>query len=213
MALTIAVVNLKGGSTKTTTSAFVAHVLAEQDIRVLVVDADPQGSALRWHDAADWTVPVVRLDSPRLHRDLPGHVGNRYDAVVIDTPPLADHRGIVLSALRAATHVVVPVAPTPIEYERLTAVREAVEEAAELRPDGQPPVVGMLLTRTVAGAASTEAYRVLMAEDGDRVLRGSVGRLERFAQAYGEPITRASSTAYGDAVDELLSVTTEETPA
>jgi hypothetical protein len=36
------------------------------------------------------------------------------------------------------------------------------------------------------------------------VLQGSVGRLERFSQSYGQAIVGASSTAYGDAVRELL---------
>lgn len=204
--ITIAVANLKGGSTKTTSAAFVAHVLHEQGRRVLMVDADPQGSALRWHEFASWPFPVIRLDSGRLHRDLDGIVGDRYEALVIDTPPLLDHRGIVLSALRTATHVLIPCAPTPIEYERLAPMREALAEAGELRRDGAEPVSAVLLTRTVAGAASTGVYRELIAEDGTPVLAGSVGRLERFSQAYGEPILKASATAYGDALNELLSL-------
>ncbi len=211
MGVVVAVVNLKGGSTKTTSAAFIAHVLHEQGGRVLVVDSDPQGSALRWQEAAEWPMSVIRLDSARLHKELPGIVGDRYDWVVIDTPPLADHRGIAMSAMRIATHVVIPVAPTPIEYDRMPAVREALAEAADLRPDGDTPNTAVLLTRTVAGASSTEVYRELMTEDGDRVLKVHVGRLERFSQAYGQPIPRASSTAYGDAVYELL--TGAEVPA
>jgi len=202
--LVVAVVNLKGGSTKTTSAAFIAHVLHEQGGRVLMVDADPQGSALRWQETAEWPLSVIRLDSTRLHRELPGIVGDRYDWVVVDTPPLADHQGIVMSALRIATHVVVPVAPTPIEYERLSAVREAIADAADLRADGSGPETVVVLTRTVSGAASTEVYRELIEEDGLRVLRVTVGRLERFSQSYGQPILRATGTAYGDAVYEMF---------
>ena len=202
--LVIAVVNLKGGSTKTTSAAFIAHVLHEQGGRVLLVDSDPQASALHWAEVADWPVPVIGLASGRLHRDLPGITGDRYDWIVIDTPPLAEHAGIVMSVLRVATHVLIPVAPTPIEYERLAAVRDALADSGPLRPSGDPPESAVLLTRTVSGAASTQVYRELITEDGGRVLRGSVGRLERFSQAYGQPITRASATAYGDAVYELL---------
>jgi len=45
--IVLAVVNLNGGTGKTTTAAFVAHALHEQGRHVLVVDADPQGSAQR----------------------------------------------------------------------------------------------------------------------------------------------------------------------
>ncbi len=202
--IVLAVVNLKGGSAKTTSAVFAAHVLHEGGLRVVLVDSDPQGSALRWHEYAHWPFNVIRLDSGKLHRDLPGIVGDRYDAAVIDTPPLADHKHIVESALRAATHVLVPCAPTPIEYERLEAVRDALAEA--IPPGDETPVVAVLLSRTVAGAASTGVYRSLIAEDGMRVLSGSVGRLERFSQAYGQPVANASATAYGDAVMELLTV-------
>lgn len=199
----LAVVNLKGGSSKTTTAAFVAHVLHERGERVIVVDADPQGSALRWQEDGDWPLPVIGMASTKLHRELPGIVGDRFGWAVIDTPPLDAQQGIVMSALRAASHVLVPVAPTPIEYERLPQVRRAVDDVADLRADGEPPPMAMLLTRTVAGASSTEVWREAMIEDGDWVLRGSVGRLERFSQSYGQAIYDAAGTAYGDAVAEL----------
>lgn len=201
--LTIAVVNLKGGTTKTTSTAYLAHALAEAGLATIAVDADPQASLQRWHADAEWSIHCIGMATPTLHRQLPGVIGTRFAAAVIDTPPLDEQRGIVMSALRIATHVVVPVAPTPIEYERLTVVRTAIADAGDVRQDGPPPY-WVLLTRTVSGAASTEAWRMRMTDDGDQVLKATVGRLERFSQAYGDPITSASATAYGDAVVELL---------
>jgi chromosome partitioning protein len=102
----LVVANLKGGTGKTTTAAYVAHVLHEWGDRVLLVDADPQGSALRWAEVADWPVATTALPTPKLDRDLPGIVGDRFDAVVIDTPPLAHDRGI---GLRVGTSTSAPV--------------------------------------------------------------------------------------------------------
>lgn len=201
---TLTVANLKGGSTKTTSAVFVAHVLSERGRRVLLVDADPQGSAMRWHEySGGFAFPVVSLPTGRLHRDLPEITGDRYDVTVIDTPPLETQRSIVLSAFRASSRVLVPCAPTPIEFERLPVVRETLREAAELRRDETEPPSAVLLTRTVAGAASTAVWRESIEHAGWRVLRGSIGRLERFSQAYGGPVTGAGKTAYGDAVTEL----------
>src|SRR5689334_4663055 len=95
----IVVANLKGGSSKTTTAAYVAHVLHEQGSRVLIADADPQASALRWQETAEWPLPVIGVATKNLHRELPGIVGDRFDHVVIDTPPLESQTGIVMSAL------------------------------------------------------------------------------------------------------------------
>ncbi len=45
---TVAVMNEKGGSGKTTTTISLAAVLAELGYRILVVDLDPQASASLW---------------------------------------------------------------------------------------------------------------------------------------------------------------------
>src|SRR5258708_5491726 len=45
---TVAVMNEKGGSGKTTTTISLAAVLAERGFRILVVDLDPQASASLW---------------------------------------------------------------------------------------------------------------------------------------------------------------------
>jgi chromosome partitioning protein len=206
--ITLAVVNFKGGSSKTTTAVYLAHAMHEQGRRVLVVDADPQQSARRWSEyAGGWPMAVTGELAGRsdLHRRLSGVVGDRYDVIVIDTPPIEEQRGgVVLSALVAATDVLVPVAPTPAEVERVGRVEEELRRAAGLRISGEPPRTSVLLTRTVAGASSTAIWRAHLEAAGHRVLKVHVGRLERFAQAYGGPVERASQTAYGDAAQELL---------
>ncbi|WP_079626996.1 ParA family protein, partial [Mycobacteroides abscessus] len=170
----------------------------------LGVDADGENeSLLSWSEAGGWSVPVIGLPVTDLHRKLPGIAGDRYDAVVIDTPPMKERRGVVGSAIRLATHVVVPMAPTGMEYARLPAIRELVEDSAAL-VDDTPPALCVVFTRTVSNAASTTAYRELVAGDGVRVLGPTVARLERFAQAYGSPIVDAAGTAYGEIVAELL---------
>lgn len=206
--ITIAVASAKGGSTRTTSAVFLAHALHERDQRVLLVDADPRGCALDWHRHTGLPFPVIGLNSERLHEDLSTATADRYDAVVIDTPPLGDHKGIVLSALRASSHTLIPCAPTPMEFQRLTEMRAALADSADLRTDGDEPISAVLLTRAVASATSTTAHRELITEAGLPVLRGHVGRLEQFAQAYGSPITDAGATGYGDALTELLEMTT-----
>jgi chromosome partitioning protein len=197
----IVVANLKGGSTKTTSSAFLAHAWHERGRRILGVDADPAGSLLRWSEMAGWPFPVIGLPVRDLHVRLPA-IAHDYELIVVDTPPLDDRAGIVYGALRAADDVVIPVSPTTMELDRLAPVLSAIEEVAPLR--AVPSRVAVLLTRVVASAASGRVARDVIAGDGLEVLPTAVPRLERYAQAFGEPVHLALGDPYGLAADELL---------
>lgn len=200
----LAVINPKGGAGKTTTAAHVAHALHERGLAVTAVDADPQQSLWSWHEASPFPFRVGLLPSKRLHLEIPGYAGGRYDVVVIDTPGTEHGRPIVMSALLAATHVLIPMAPTPVEAERLPAVRELLDDATPLRPGGRAPALGVLLVRVRSGALSGTAYRDVLTAQGWPVLHGHVALLERFALAHGGPVLDAARSGYADAAAELL---------
>jgi chromosome partitioning protein len=203
----ITVANLKGGSSKTTTAAFLAQALHDAGLSVLVVDADPQCSTLRWAEASGWPMATIGLPVRTLHSQLAAIAGER-DVVVIDTPPLELQAGIVHSAMRAADLVVVTTAPTPLEVERVAAVRAALDDVASLRPEGLAPPAVVLLTRTVANAASTAVWRAALTEAGWRVLDSEVRRLEAIAQAAGDPISDPGPYAAvaAEVLDAVLAV-------
>jgi cellulose biosynthesis protein BcsQ len=79
----IGVLNQKGGVGKTTVAVNIAAVLARAGSRVLMVDADPQGSSMAWSAAReiDPLFPVM----PEIARD--------YDVVVIDGAPRVNELG------------------------------------------------------------------------------------------------------------------------
>lgn len=212
--LVIVIANLKGGVLKTTSAGFLCQAFHESGLRVLGVDADGENKSLQaWQSDADLPWPVVGMAVSNIHKTLPGVAGDLYDVAVIDTPPMQAQKGTVISALRLATHVLIPMAPTPIEFDRLEDVRKILNDATDLRPDGKPPVVAIMLNRTTRKATPHIVYRQQCEEAGWKVLDAIVGTGQQFTQAWGSPIKRASRTPYGDAANELLDLEPEEVAA
>jgi chromosome partitioning protein len=209
--LSIALANLKPGTGKTTSAVWLAHVFAHAGNSVLLVDADPSGSALEWSDLAAmdprpgrqgaFPSRILALPSRELHRRLPD-IARDDDVVIIDTPQLEDHAAIARSALRYADEIVIPCAPTPIEINRTTPVRDEIAEVGALRD--RPARSAILLNRCIARAHSVSDAREALEKLGYDVLRTSVPRLEVYAQSFGMPIKRAGCEVWRQVVHDLI---------
>jgi chromosome partitioning protein len=110
----IGVLNRKGGVGKTTIAINVAATLSVAGVRVLLVDADPQASALSWSSLRerDPLFAVVGMARPTLHREIPG-IAAKFDVVIIDGGPGVNDLG--RAAILASDLVLIPVQPSPYD--------------------------------------------------------------------------------------------------
>ncbi len=190
----VAVANLKGGVGKTTTSIFLAAGLHRSG-RTLLVDADPQQSALLWSQQDPiFPYTVVSLPVRDLHRRL-ADLGRGYDHVVIDTGP-ADG-AIIRSAVMAAAVVIVPASPTGLDVNRLMPTVELLAEVDAIHP----VQVGVLLTRVRRGTLSARGVREVLAEVGLPLFDTSIPLAEMYAGSFG--IAPVDLGAYEELIQEM----------
>ena len=179
----IGICNLKGGTGKTMSSVYLAAGLARRG-RTLLVDADPQGSALSWSEAAasagsEFGFPVVALPVKDLHRRV-RHFAADYEHVVVDTPP--GHAAIVRSAVLAVEAVMIPVQPSLMDLDRLAPTLELLAEVSGVNDVS----VYAVMTRVRRGTRSVGATREVLERDmGLEVLDTEVPLKESFGLNFG----------------------------
>lgn len=212
----LALLNQKGGVGKTTLAVHVATALARRGRRIMLVDADPQGSALDWSAMrqAEPLFPVIGLPRPNLHKEVPTHA-SQYEDVVIDGPPRVNE--LTRSALLAADMVLIPVQPSPYDVwaakEIVDLFREAVVFKEKLKAAF---VVNRKIVNTAIGRDVVEAlagYRL-------PVFASSVCQRVSFAESAAHGSTVLEDSPEGQAageieavVDELLAARTPELAA
>jgi chromosome partitioning protein len=153
MGFIITIASQKGGSGKSTITMQLAGVLStrEEETRVLVLDADQQGTCLKWAAMAAEDTPfpatVMGMTEPIIHRQLP-RIRADYNFILVDTPPHAE--AVARSAIIAADLVIIPVLPSPVDLWSAATTRKIVLDAQVQRPE---IACRLLLSRVVPHTA------------------------------------------------------------
>src|SRR5665213_1304303 len=159
----IALLNQKGGVGKTTLATHLAGELTRNGRSVVLVDADPQGSALDWSQRRkEATLPrlfgVMGLPRETLHQEAPDLARN-VDYVIIDGAPRVT--ALARSALLAADLVLIPVQPSAYDIWATAEMLVLIREARIYRPALKAIfVINRRVMRTVIGREARWTPRV-----------------------------------------------------
>ena len=168
----VAIVNQKGGTGKTTLSINLAYAFA-QIHPTLLMDADPQGSALDWADSRatpQMNLDACAVDPAALLRDV-RRLATRYGWIIIDGPPGIGR--VSADAVRAADIVLIPSKPSPFDVWAASDIVEAVKARQE-----------------TTGGFPKGCFVITMARHRTRL----VGQVHEALAEYGLPVLEARTT-------------------
>jgi chromosome partitioning protein len=201
----ITIAQQKGGAGKTTLAAQLAVVWALQGRRLAVLDIDPQGSLAAWAELrrvrlgdAGMGFEFAALSGWRAGEWVERHA-RAADFVVVDSPPHAEMEARV--ALRAASLVVVPLQPSPLDlWSAATTLRLAREE--------NRPVLAVL-NRVPARSSLVETTVAELTRDGVPIAVATLGSRVAFAQAMAQGRGVVESAPSSIAATEIASLAAE----
>jgi chromosome partitioning protein len=202
----LAVINQKGGAGKTTLAMNLAAGLARRGPTV-VIDLDPQASALQWAGAGVQPYPATvkaltgRWDGAALRQTY-----KAYQHIVLDCPPSLDSHAST-QALRASDVALIPVLPSPVDLWASLRLPQEVESARAHNPGLRAYLV---LNQIEQRSALSAAMQDALAEFGLPVLRAAMRRRAIYRAAALDGLSVYQMGARGQGAAQEIEAILEE---
>ena len=200
-----AIINQKGGCSKTTLALNLAAAMAAEGSKVLLIDADPQQTAQDWAAirTEEPTFRIVGLSKPVLHRDLPKLAAD-YDEVVIDGAPR--NYEVARSAIASADTILIPVQPSGADFWASRETVQLVKEAHEFKETQKAVfVITRRISRTLIGRNIAEALE----EFDIPILKAGTMQRIAYAEALTGGTTVIEMQPNGEAAQEIRRILKE----
>lgn len=200
---TIATINAKGGSGKTTVAIHLAVAAVQQGHNVAVIDLDPQQTARLWSDRRSSPSPVVLQAAPsRLGTELERAADAGADIVLIDAPPRAwlGADNAAREAARVSDLVVVPTRPTILDLEATVTTIDRIGTAGSR--------MTVVLNGCAARGNDADEAEAMLADRGVEVCPFRIGHRVAFARSLIDGLTAQEVEPRGKAAHEIARVHT-----
>ena len=197
----VSILNMKGGSGKSTIATNLARGLQEYG-RVLIIDADSQGTALRWSNAGGEEQPTVAAINPPLStriRELSGG----YDYVVVDGAAKAKDR--TRGAVQASDVVLIPVRPSAADLwasEWLVGIVRSRQ-----RMIGGRPQAAFIISQQIVGTNLAEEMDEALTSYELPILEGRTAQRIAYAEALSLGSTVLDTAPRSKAAEEIKQIT------
>jgi chromosome partitioning protein len=185
MCTIIAMLQQKGGASKTTNSLNLLRAIQLDGFKVLLVDSDPQGSARDWNAVNEGSVfPVVGLDRKTLATDIQAIKGD-FDYIIIDgAPQIAD---LSVAAIKCADVVLIPVQPSPFDIWSSSDLVEMIKARQEIT-DGHPKAA-FLISRVIRNTNLSKDVSDALQEYGLPVFKSITNQRVVYAESIAKGLT------------------------
>jgi chromosome partitioning protein len=191
----------KGGSGKSTLAAHLAAQAHKPPCRVLMIDADPQGSLTLWHKLRTSGEPPIADATENVQEAVRQAKRAGYEWVFIDTPP--NMSAIVADAIEAATLIVIPARLTLFD---LAAIKETMVLARQKKKPYAVVINGVPARRDNTESPFVREARAVLNSLNVPVWSGQITQRNAYSLALAEGEGAAEYDGQSEAAAEITAL-------